>query len=154
MHHTFLAVDIQLINSKLHGTFLWPMLALSNIAQGSAALAMMFVLKDEKQKGLSLTSSISAYLGITEPAMFGVNLRYRFPFIFALISSGIAGMFIASQGVLASSVGVGGIPGIFSIIPKYWGAFAIGMVIVLIVPFIGTLLYAKLKKKDVSQELN
>lgn len=97
------------------------MLALSNIAQGSAALAMMFVLKDEKQKGLSLTSSISAYLGITEPAMFGVNLRYRFPFIFALISSGIAGMFIASQGVLASSVGVGGIPGIFSIIPKYWG---------------------------------
>ncbi|MED1749779.1 MULTISPECIES: PTS system trehalose-specific EIIBC component [Bacillus] len=155
MHHTFLAVDIQLINSKLHGTFLWPMLALSNIAQGSAALAMMFVLKDEKQKGLSLTSSISAYLGITEPAMFGVNLRYRFPFIFALISSGLAGMFIASQGVLASSVGVGGIPGIFSIIPKYWGAFAIGMVIVLIVPFIGTLLYAKLKKKkDFSQELN
>ncbi|BBP87834.1 hypothetical protein BsIDN1_14520 [Bacillus safensis] len=146
MHHTFLAVDIQLINSKLHGTFLWPMLALSNIAQGSAALAMMFVLKDEKQKGLSLTSSISAYLGITEPAMFGVNLRYRFPFIFALISSGLAGMFIASQGVLASSVGVGGIPGIFSI-PEILGAFAIGMVIVLILPFIGTLLYAKLKKR-------
>ncbi|MEC1292098.1 PTS system trehalose-specific EIIBC component [Bacillus mojavensis] len=147
MHHTFLAVDLQLIGSKLGGTFLWPMLALSNIAQGSAALAMMFIVKDEKQKGLSLTSGISAYLGITEPAIFGVNLRYRFPFIIAMISSGLAGMYISSQGVLASSVGVGGVPGIFSIMSQYWGAFAIGMAIVLIVPFAGTYTYARLKRK-------
>ncbi|MCW0121699.1 PTS transporter subunit EIIC, partial [Bacillus subtilis] len=97
MHHTILAVDLQLIGSKLGGTCLWPMLALSNIAQGSAALAMMFIVKDEKQKGLSLTSGISAYLGITEPAIFGVNLRYRFPFIIAMVSSGLAGMYISSQ---------------------------------------------------------
>ncbi|MEC3757565.1 PTS system trehalose-specific EIIBC component [Bacillus halotolerans] len=147
MHHTFLAVDLQLIGSKLGGTFLWPMLALSNIAQGSAALAMMFIVKDEKQKGLSLTSGISAYLGITEPAIFGVNLRYKFPFIIAMISSGLAGMYISSQGVLASSVGVGGVPGIFSIMSQYWGAFAIGMAIVLIVPFAGTYAYARLKRK-------
>lgn len=147
MHHTFLAVDLQLIGSKLGGTFLWPMLALSNIAQGSAALAMMFIVKNEKQKGLSLTSGISAYLGITEPAIFGVNLRYRFPFIIAMISSGLAGMYISSQGVLASSVGVGGVPGIFSIMSQYWGAFAIGMAIVLIVPFAGTYAYARLKRK-------
>ncbi|MBJ7572731.1 PTS system trehalose-specific EIIBC component [Bacillus halotolerans] len=147
MHHTFLAVDLQLIGSKLGGTFLWPMLALSNIAQGSAALAMMFIVKDEKQKGLSLTSGISAYLGITEPAIFGVNLRYRFPFIIAMISSGLAGMYISSQGVLASSVGVGGVPGIFSIMSQYWGAFAIGMAIVLLVPFAGTYAYARLKRK-------
>ncbi|MGV4321445.1 PTS system trehalose-specific EIIBC component [Bacillus mojavensis] len=147
MHHTFLAVDLQLIGSKLGGTFLWPMLALSNIAQGSAALAMMFIVKDEKQKGLSLTSGISAYLGITEPAIFGVNLRYRFPFIIAMVSSGLAGMYISSQGVLASSVGVGGVPGIFSIMSQYWGAFAIGMAIVLIVPFAGTYAYARLKRK-------
>lgn len=147
MHHTFLAVDLQLIGSKLGGTFLWPMLALSNIAQGSAALAMMFIVKDEKQKGLSLTSGISAYLGITEPAIFGVNLRYRFPFIIAMVSSGLAGMYISSQGVLASSVGVGGVPGIFSIMSQYWGAFAIGMAIVLVVPFAGTYAYAKLKRK-------
>ncbi|MEC1502405.1 PTS system trehalose-specific EIIBC component [Bacillus sonorensis] len=147
MHHTFLAVDLQLIGSKLGGTFLWPMLALSNIAQGSAALAMMFIVKDEKQKGLSLTSGISAYLGITEPAIFGVNLRYRFPFIIAMVSSGLAGMYISSQGVLASSVGVGGVPGIFSIMSQYWGAFAIGMAIVLVAPFAGTYAYAKLKRK-------
>lgn len=77
MHHTFLAVDLQLIGST-GTTFLWPMVALSNIAQGSAALAMFFVLKEEKLKSLSATTAVSAYLGITEPAMFGVNLRYRF----------------------------------------------------------------------------
>lgn len=147
MHHTFLAVDLQLIGSKLGGTFLWPMLALSNIAQGSAALAMMLITKDKKQRGLSLTAGISAYLGITEPAIFGVNLRYKFPFVIAMISSGIAGMFISIKGVLASSVGVGGVPGIFSIMSRYWGPFAIGMLIVLILPFAGTYGYARLKRQ-------
>ncbi|WP_368222036.1 PTS system trehalose-specific EIIBC component [Bacillus velezensis] len=147
MHHTFLAVDLQLIGSKLGGTFLWPMLALSNIAQGSAALAMMLITKDKKQRGLSLTAGISAYLGITEPAIFGVNLRYKFPFVIAMISSGIAGMFISVKGVLASSVGVGGVPGIFSIMSRYWGPFAIGMLIVLILPFAGTYGYAWLKRQ-------
>lgn len=147
MHHTFLAVDLQLIGSKLGGTFLWPMLALSNIAQGSAALAMMLITKDKKQRGLSLTAGISAYLGITEPAIFGVNLRYKFPFVIAMISSGIAGMFISVKGVLASSVGVGGVPGIFSIMSRYWGSFAIGMLIVLILPFAGTYGYARLKRQ-------
>ncbi|SIS22581.1 PTS system trehalose-specific EIIBC component [Bacillus velezensis] len=147
MHHTFLAVDLQLIGSKLGGTFLWPLLALSNIAQGSAALAMMLITKDKKQRGLSLTAGISAYLGITEPAIFGVNLRYKFPFVIAMISSGIAGMFISVKGVLASSVGVGGVPGIFSIMSRYWGPFAIGMLIVLILPFAGTYGYARLKRQ-------
>ncbi|WP_156736076.1 PTS system trehalose-specific EIIBC component [Bacillus velezensis] len=147
MHHTFLAVDLQLIGSKLGGTFLWPMLALSNIAQGSAALAMMLITKDKKQRGLSLTAGISAYLGITEPAIFGVNLRYKIPFVIAMISSGIAGMFISVKGVLASSVGVGGVPGIFSIMSRYWGPFAIGMLIVLILPFAGTYGYARLKRQ-------
>jgi PTS system trehalose-specific IIC component len=145
MHHTFLAVDLQLQGSSLGGTFLWPMLALANIAQGSAALAMMFILKDQKQKGLSFTSGLSAYLGITEPAIFGVNIRYRFPFIVAAVSSAIAGMFISSQGVLGT-VGVGGVPGIFSIFREYWVPFAIGMVIVLVLPFVATLLFARMKK--------
>lgn len=145
MHHTFLAVDIQLIGST-GATFLWPMLALSNIAQGSAAFAMMFATKDEKLKGLSLTSSISAWLGITEPAMFGVNLRYKFPFIAALIGSAIAGLYITTQKVLATSIGVGGLPGFLSIFPEKWVPFFIGMAIVLIVPFTITFVMAKAKK--------
>lgn len=149
MHHTFLAVDLQLIGS-IGGTFLWPILALSNIAQGSAALAMYFVLKDEKVKGLSLTSSISAYLGITEPAMFGVNLRYRFPFICAIIGSAIAAVWITVNSVMALSIGVGGIPGIFSIEPGKWLVFAVGMVIAIVVPFVLTYLFAKTRKKDLA----
>lgn len=145
MHHTFLAVDLQLIGST-GSTFLWPMLALSNIAQGSAALGMMFATRDEKLKGLSLTSAISAYLGITEPAMFGVNLRFRFAFIAAIVGSAIGGMFITLNGVKAASVGVGGLPGFLSIFPQNWGAFFIGMGIAIIIPFVLTIVFAKLRK--------
>ncbi|MFC3884603.1 PTS system trehalose-specific EIIBC component [Bacillus songklensis] len=145
MHHTFLAVDLQLIGST-GGTFLWPMVALSNIAQGSAALAMMFVLKDEKLKGLSLTSAISAYLGITEPAMFGVNLRFRFAFISAIVGSALAGMVITMNGVQAPSIGVGGLPAFLSIFPQNWGAFFIGMAIAIVVPAVLTFVFGKLRK--------
>ncbi|MEK3747683.1 PTS system trehalose-specific EIIBC component [Paenibacillus sp. FSL E2-8871] len=142
MHHTFLAVDVQLIGSE-GGTFLWPMLALSNIAQGAAALAMMFVVREQKAKGLAATSSISAFLGVTEPAIFGVNIRYRYPFIFGMIGSGIAGILLTVNQVRASSIGVGGIPGFLSIFPNQWGVFFIGMLIVLIVPFVATVLYGR-----------
>ncbi|MEK4295661.1 PTS beta-glucoside transporter subunit EIIBCA [Paenibacillus odorifer] len=142
MHHTFLAVDVQLIGSE-GGTFLWPMLALSNIAQGAAALAMMFVVREQKAKGLAATSSVSAFLGVTEPAIFGVNIRYRYPFIFGMIGSGIAGMLLTVNQVRASSIGVGGIPGFLSIFPNQWGVFFIGMLIVLIVPFVATVLYGR-----------
>ncbi|WP_312093066.1 PTS system trehalose-specific EIIBC component [Niallia sp.] len=145
MHHTFLAVDLQLIGST-GGTFLWPMVALSNIAQGSAALAMLFVVKDEKLKSLSITSAVSAYLGVTEPALFGVNLRFRFAFISAIIGSAIAGAFISIQAVKAPSIGVGGLPAFLSIFPENWGSFFIGMAIVIIVPFLLTLLFGKVRK--------
>ncbi|WP_077302974.1 PTS system trehalose-specific EIIBC component [Virgibacillus pantothenticus] len=147
MHHTFLAVDLQLIGST-GSTFLWPILALSNIAQGAAAFALMFAAKDEKLKGLSGTSGVSAWLGITEPAMFGVNLRFKYPFIAAIIGSSIAGAFITMQKVLASTVGVGGVPGIFAIIPGNWTPFFIGMAIVIVVPFTITYAIALRKRKS------
>lgn len=152
MHHTFLAVDIQLIGSE-GGTFLWPMLALSNIAQGAAALAMMFIVREQKAKGLAVTSSISAFLGVTEPAIFGVNIRLKYPFIFGMIGSGIAGVLLAVNNVLASSIGVGGIPGFLSIFPNQWGIFFLGMLIVLVIPFTGTLLYGRYKMASQSNRL-
>ncbi|MGE6666758.1 PTS system trehalose-specific EIIBC component [Paenibacillus xylanexedens] len=149
MHHTFLAVDVQLIGSQ-GGTFLWPMLALSNIAQGSAALAMMLVLREKKMRGLAATSSVSAFLGVTEPAIFGVNIRYRYPFIFGMIGSAIGGVLLTMNNVQATSIGVGGIPGFLSIFPNKWGVFFIGMAIVLVVPFVLTVIFgrAKLRKED------
>lgn len=145
MHHTFLPVDLQLI-ANTGGTFLWPILVMSNIAQGSAALAMMFVAKEEKLRGLSLTSAVSAYLGITEPAMFGVNLRFRFPFIAAMTGAAIAGMFITLNKVIAPSIGVGGLPGFLSIVPQKWAPFFIGMAIAIAVPFVFTFLFGKVRK--------
>jgi PTS system trehalose-specific IIC component len=151
MHHTFLAVDLQLIGTT-GATFLWPILALSNIAQGSAALGMMLVAANQKEKGLALASGVSAYLGITEPAIFGVNLRFKFPFFIAMTFSGLAGMFIAIQGVQATSIGVGGIPGVFSIVPGQWGMFGVGMLIVLAGPLLGTWLYAKARHQEETPE--
>lgn len=146
MHHTFLAVDLQLIGST-GTTFLWPILVMSNIAQGSAALAMGFLAKDEKLKGLSFTSALSAYLGITEPAMFGVNLRFRYPFISAIIGAGIAGMFITINHVVAPSIGVGGLPGFLSIVPQKWVPFFIGMAIAIVIPLVLTYVWGKAKKQ-------
>lgn len=153
MHHTFLAIDLQLTaGTTSGGTFLWPILALSNIAQGSAAFAMYFLVRNANLKGLSTTAGLSAWLGITEPALFGVNLRFRFPFFMAIVSAGIAGMFITMFGVLANSVGVGGVPGIVSIRPGDWFPFFIGMLIVIIVPFLLTVLYGKVLKPKSLQE--
>lgn len=147
MHHTFLAVDLQLIGNQ-GTTFLWPILALSNIAQGSAVAALFFAAKNEKLKGLAGTSAISAWLGITEPAMFGVNLRYKYPFYAAIIGTAIAGAFITLRDVQASSVGVGGLPAFLSIVIGSWASFFIGMAIVLVVPFIITLLIANRKLRE------
>ncbi|MGJ9459439.1 PTS system trehalose-specific EIIBC component [Oceanobacillus sp. CF4.6] len=145
MHHTFLAVDLQLIGST-GTTFLWPIVALSNIAQGSAVFAMFLAAKDEKLKGLAGTSGISAWLGVTEPAMFGVNLQYRYPFFAALIGTAIAGAFITVANVQASSIGVGGIPAFLSI-DSGMVSFFLGMLIVIVVPFIITFIIAKRKIK-------
>lgn len=153
MHHTFLAVDVQLIGSQ-GGTFLWPMLALSNIAQGSAALAMMLVLREKKMRGLAATSSVSAFLGVTEPAIFGVNIRYRYPFIFGMVGSAIGGVLLTMNNVQATSIGVGGVPGFLSIFPDKWGIFFIGMAIVLIVPFVLTVIFGKAKLRKVDTDPN
>lgn len=154
MHHTFLAVDLQLI-ATTGGTFLWPILALSNIAQGSVALGMFLAVRSEKQKSLAMTSGISAYLGITEPAMFGVNLRFKYPFLIAIVCAGIGGAFISIFGVQAVTIGVGGIPGIFAIMPEYWGVFAIAMLFEIAVPFLACWIYAKrqIGKEDAATEL-
>lgn len=152
LHHMTNAIDSQLISS-FGGTILWPMIALSNIAQGSAVLAMIILQKkNEKAQQLSIPACISCYLGVTEPAMFGVNIKYGFPFISAMIGSALAAMLSVSTSVTAISIGVGGLPGILSIFPQYMLKFAIAMAIAIIVPF--TLTYIIGKKKLTNIDLN
>ena len=145
LHHMTNAIDLQLM-SEMGGTNLWPMIALSNIAQGSAVLAMIYLNKDdEEEKQVSIPAAISCYLGVTEPAMFGINLKYVYPFLAAMIGSSIAAVISVGSGVMANSIGVGGLPGILSIQPQYMGMFAIAMIVAIVVPFGLTVVFAKKK---------
>ncbi|MDL4840998.1 PTS system trehalose-specific EIIBC component [Aquibacillus rhizosphaerae] len=145
LHHMTNAIDLQLM-SEFGGTNLWPMIALSNIAQGSAVVAMIILnRKDEKEKQVSVPAAISCYLGVTEPAMFGINLKYLFPFIAAMIGSSIAAIISVGSGVMANSIGVGGIPGILSIQVPDMVMFAISMLVAIVVPILLTFALAKTK---------
>ncbi|WP_285767033.1 PTS system trehalose-specific EIIBC component [Peribacillus sp. SI8-4] len=144
LHHMTNAIDLQLMGSALHGTNLWPMIALSNIAQGTAVLAMIYInRKDEEERQVSIPATISCYLGVTEPAMFGINLKYGFPFLAGMIGSMFAGIVSVGSGVMANSIGVGGIPGILSIQPQHMGMFAVAMLVAFIVPFVLTIVFSK-----------
>ena len=138
LHHMTNAIDSQMV-SIYEYTTLWPMIALSNIAQGSAVLAMSVLQrKNERAQQVNIPACISCYLGVTEPALFGVNLKYKFPLVCGMIGSALAAMVCTGMGVKALSIGVGGLPGILSILFNYWGVFALCMLIAVAVPFVLT----------------
>ena len=139
LHHMTNAIDSQLTN-LYDGTILWPMIALSNIAQGSAVLAMSVLQKrNERAQQVNIPACISCYLGVTEPALFGVNLKYGFPLVCGMIGSAIAAMISVGAGVQAFSIGVGGLPGILSIKPAFYLYFLIAMAVAIVVPFVLTM---------------
>ena len=145
LHHMTNAIDSQLVNTY-GGTNLWPMIALSNIAQGSAVLAMSILQKrNERAQQVNIPACISCYLGVTEPALFGVNLKYGFPLVCGMIGSACAAMISIGTGVTAISIGVGGLPGILSIFPEYWLNFLLAMATAIIVPFVLTFLVGSRK---------
>ncbi|AJE09060.1 sucrose-specific PTS transporter subunit IIBC [Mannheimia haemolytica] len=145
MHQTFIAVETQLLAevAQTGGTFIFPIAAMSNIAQGAACLGVAFAMKDAKVRGLAVPSGISALLGITEPAMFGVNLRYRQAFIAAMIGSGLASAFIAFFNVKAIALGAAGFLGIPSIKPDSLAMYSVGMVISFVVAFTISAIWVK-----------
>lgn len=143
MHHSFIAIETQLIadSSSTGGSFIFPIATMSNVAQGAAALAAFFIVKENKKlKGVASAAGISALLGITEPAMFGVNLKLRYPFIGAIIGSGIGAAYISFFKVKAIALGTAGIPGFISISATNggWLHYGIGMVIAFVIAFIVT----------------
>ncbi|HBH5016599.1 TPA: PTS trehalose transporter subunit IIBC [Escherichia coli] len=137
VHQTTLAIDLQMIQS-MGGTPVWPLIALSNIAQGSAVIGIIISSRKHNEREISVPAAISAWLGVTEPAMYGINLKYRFPMLCAMIGSGLAGLLCGLNGVMANGIGVGGLPGILSIQPSYWQVFALAMVIAIIIPIVLT----------------
>ena len=145
VHQMTNAVDLQLIG-QMGGTPIWPLIALSNIAQGSAVLGIVLVSHKNNEREISIPAVISAYLGVTEPAMYGINLRYKFPMLCAMIGSAIAACICGIGGVLANSIGVGGLPGILSIQTAYWGSFAIAMLVAIVVSIVLTMMIYKRKE--------
>ncbi|EEU9136261.1 PTS trehalose transporter subunit IIBC [Escherichia coli] len=137
VHQTTLAIDLQMIQS-MGGTPVWPLIALSNIAQGSAVIGIIISSRKHNEREISVPAAISAWLGVTEPAMYGINLKYRFPMLCAMIGSGLAGLLCGLNGVMANGIGVGGLPGILSIQPSYWQVFALAMAIAIIIPIVLT----------------
>lgn len=143
LHHMTNAIDTQLI-ADAGGTGLWPMIALSNIAQGSAVFAYFLMHRhDEREAQISLPATISAYLGVTEPALFGVNVKYIYPFIAGMIGSSIAGLLSVTFNITAQSIGIGGLPGILSIQPQYMLPFAMIMLVAVAVPMALTYFFRK-----------
>lgn len=143
LHHMSNAIDLQLI-ADYGGTMLWPMIALSNIAQGSAVLGMICLQKkDANAQEVNVPACISCYLGVTEPAIFGVNLKYVFPFVCGMIGSACAAVVCTAMGTTANAIGVGGLPGILSIQPKSMLPFALCMIIAAGVSFMLTLIVGK-----------
>lgn len=143
LHHMTNAIDLQLAND-FGGTILWPMIALSNIAQASAVVAIIFLhMGDKKEEQISVPAAISAYLGVTEPALFGINIKYGFPFIAGMIGSALAAVFSVSTSTMAYNIGIGGLPGILSIMGGSRLNFAIAMVIAIVVPVILTVIFEK-----------
>ena len=146
LHHMTNAIDSQLLASPSKSTILWPMIALSNIAQGSSVLAMSVLQKkNERAQQVNVPECISCYLGVTEPALFGVNLKYVFPLICGMIGSCCAAMISVGFGVEALSIGVGGLPGILSIKPEYYLIFLLAMAVAVVVPFTLTFIVGRIR---------
>ena len=143
LHHMTNAIDLELVRTA-GGTGLWPMIALSNIAQGSAVFAYYFIKRhDEREAQISLPATISAYLGVTEPALFGVNVKYVYPLVAGMSASALSGLLSAVFGVQANSIGIGGLPAILSIKPQYWAIIAIIKIVDIVVAMVLTFLFHK-----------
>ncbi|MEQ8156337.1 MAG: sucrose-specific PTS transporter subunit IIBC [Clostridiaceae bacterium] len=156
MHHSFIAVETQLLANvaTTGGSFIFPVAAMSNVAQGAAALAVIFITKDAKMKSLASASGISALLGITEPAIFGVNLKLRYPFYAAVIGSAVSSAYITLMKVLALSPGAAGLPGIISIRPQSIVHYIIGMIISFSITFAVAVILSKVTMKNNAESVD
>ena len=154
MHHSLVTAETQILANigTLGGSPTFAVVAASNVAQGAAALAVMMIMKkNAKMKSLASAAGVSALLGITEPAVFGVNLKLKYPFVAALIGSAVASAYSTFMQVLSVSPGPAGLPGVIVIRPESMIQYMVTLVIAFVIGFIATVILAKLfnKKQNV-----
>ena len=154
LHQAFPAIETQLItaftqNHTGYGDFIFVVASMANVAQGAATFALMTLTKDKKTK----SAGVSALLGITEPAIFGVNLKLRFPFFCALIGSGIASAIAGLTHVIAVSLGSAAFLGFLSINAKSIPLYVMCELISFAVAFALTFFYGKTHADLVNPEV-
>ncbi|MFT8210759.1 MAG: PTS trehalose transporter subunit IIBC [Symbiopectobacterium sp.] len=147
VHQTTLAIDMQMIQS-MGGTPVWPLIALSNIAQGSAVIGIILISRRHNEREVSVPAAVSAMLGVTEPAMYSINLKYGFPMLCAMTGSSLAGLLCGLISVTANGIGVGGLPGILSIKPTFWGIYLAAMAIAMVIPALLTMVVYRRKQRN------
>ncbi|MBK8464047.1 MAG: PTS glucose transporter subunit IIA [Nigerium sp.] len=145
LHQSFPAVELSLIAQG--GSFIFPIAAMANIAQGAATLAVFLTTRDAKLKGMSGAASASALMGITEPAIFGVNLRLRWPFYIAIVSASIGGALVSILGIEAVALGAAGLIGFVSINAAHIPMFFVAAAVTFAASFGGTYTYARTRGK-------
>lgn len=145
LHQSFPAIETTLLAdvAKTGGSFIFPVASMANIAQGAACLAIFFISKNDKQKSLASSASISALLGITEPAIFGVNLKLKFPFICGMIAAAIGSALIGLFHVLAVAMGPASVIGFISIASHSMVQFMICCLVTFVISFALTFIYGK-----------
>lgn len=149
LHQTLNAVMLQLTTTGAN--FIFPMLALSNMAQGAAVFAVVWMLKkDAKMREQGNAAGVTCWLGVTEPAIYGINLRFMFPFAAAMVGSAIASTFDVAFGITANGIGMGGILGFLNVdnssLSAAWAAWPIYILIMVgtvIWTFLLTILFSK-----------
>ena len=146
LHQSFPAIEIPLIKQGA-GDFIFPIASMANVAQGAAALAVFFKTRDGKLKGLAGAGGVSAVFGITEPAIFGVNLRLRWPFYCAMVSAAIGSAGVALLNVRGQALGAAGFVGFVSIKPESIPAYLVLEVLVFVLSFGFTFAYAMTRGK-------
>ena len=156
MHHSFIAIETQLLADSAHtgGSFIFSTASMNNVAQGAAVLAVLLMTKNQKIKSICSASGISALLGITEPAMFGVTLKLKYPFYAAMAGSAVGSAYLAGTRTLAQALGAAGLPGFISMKPDHYLDFAIGILLSMGVSFILTIVFWKksgLEKQENTQ---
>ncbi|MEZ7861242.1 MAG: sucrose-specific PTS transporter subunit IIBC [Aeromonadaceae bacterium] len=130
IHHSFHAIEAGLLgNPKIGVNFLLPIWSMANVAQGGACLAVYFKTRDVKIKAIAVPSALSALLGITEAAIFGINLRFMKPFLAALAGGALGGAWVVANHVGMTAVGLTGIPGIAIVQANSVVSYLIGLVI-------------------------
>ena len=144
MHQAFPPIEMSLWATG--GSFIFVVASMSNVAQGAAAAGVALTTKNKKIKGIASASAPSAFLGITEPAMFGVNLALRWPFYIAIVSAGIGAMVASILNVKAIALGAAGYIGFPSISPTTgagWAGFFGCLILTTGIAFVASFIWGK-----------